>query len=718
MPSRVLLRPAFVILALGCLAALLSSGPAFARDGKDVKVHNKSKTKLWFAEYQKRASGSARRTKSLGALAAGEAKTFTLPSMSHGTMRRIRWGTKNEFKAEYSNREWQDVKNEANIGTGINSIYIDGKPGQFKAYTYKEWQDHTGGSEKSSEKILIRNRTLEDPRDLYVALYQCGARECERVQGPWKIDVASSHEITKVKSEAGHTRKLRWSTKESDLKKILKTQGAWKQVGGHVNFGPAGTGFKTCNISDKGRKGEFTSRTDTGDWFAGGWRDTWAKVWDKLTSAGDTCVIFNNTRRSWYVAEYQRKTKYAGKATRLQGGTGKKWRVAPGESISFKKAKLDVGYTARWVRWQAKEGAPQTVESGEFKNHSGWKGNSTLVGKIYLEYDKNGDPKGYTTLELEARNTALHQLIYPLIKKVHESKSPMSFKVPVGLLDDLGIGTGLLSELDRVTQAALGGVKPETWINKTLTPRLEAAIPIAELKGVMSAAAKLPKPSTQLIELFRPGYSKPENGAAIHRKMKTMGVIPTWESTSTATRTRGLGARNRGHLVSGYSIGIAFSGERPLRPGGPMQSLSITVALTWLFSEDAAEKHSFSIGFAIQTGISTPGDGSGSLGIALVDGPVYYLVEDPNDFGSHGIIVTGNPLSGSLGPLSTTLALDLIIPFRGFEEDGGFSARVGVGLALALPLSNVGYSTGSTSGEASASASFGIGYGWGTVFAR
>ena len=378
------------------------------------------------------------------------------------------------------------------------------------------------GTAAEAQTIKIRNRTVEKPADLWVAIYQCGANNCERAKGPWKIEIGESKTVDKPAAKVGFVRKVRWSKDKDDLKKSMST-GAWKKVGGDEDFGPAGSGYKTCNISDRGHKGRYKSKTDAGLWIAEGWENTWDKVWGPLSSAGDNCTVVNNTRRTYWISEYQRKTQYAGQARRLQGGSGSKWKLEPGESLTFKKDKLTPGYTWRWVRWQKKENAPYKVEGKDFGDHSGWKSNYKGVGRIYIDYKRDGSIRGYNHLEYVTKRELLHEGVHALIQSIF-AKPDRRLSLPDWLLKELGIDALIADAQSRLTES-FGNLDPVALVENQLAPIVNGALPASEVVAVANRVVKLNNNLPEVRALLAPGSAKPKDAKSIRNRLKGLGIL-------------------------------------------------------------------------------------------------------------------------------------------------------------------------------------------------
>jgi len=392
------------------------------------------------------------------------------------------------------------------------------------------------GASAHAEKMTVRNRTLLDPQTIYVALYQCGTNNCDRAQGPWEIEVGESYSFEKTGDKVGFIRKLRWSTNKADLKSTLRTKGEWDKVGGHVNFGPAGNGYQTCNVSDKGKKGQYESKTDTGEWISNGWSNLWDSVWGPLSAAGDPCQIINTTTIPLYITEYERKTQLTGSLKRLQGGTGAAWRVEPGQSITFFKKKLEPGYTARWVRWMKRDDPPETVASATWNGYSGTKSDLKLVNKIFLEYNEEGVIDGLTTLELQIRRLKLLNFVFPVIQKRARMLAEGNPLKGSPLAELVKSGAAFLNDLKDPTDRVVQGLdvlsrekNPFEKLDAAVNEAVSEFIPTGLLEDLSQRFLKAAQNPLDLIEAFDPSkvsFSDPKLGETLFNRFTAMGLLP------------------------------------------------------------------------------------------------------------------------------------------------------------------------------------------------
>lgn len=551
----------------------------------------------------------------------------------------------------------------------------------------------------AGKKLTVHNRSVKDERSLWFAEYHKSKDGAERKGQPFKVSKRSSKTIESARMAIGHSRYLRWLKQNDFPKRYNNSQ--WSRINSRKHMG---TGKHAVYVSDHKDKGTyrgyyssewaFKSTKEFFEKYGKAAADAVKKGWDELSTAGDPCDVINKTTETLYISEYERKTAEAGMARRLQGGSGKSWRVRPGETLKFKKGKLRSPYTWRWVRWQRKEGPPNEIAAGEFRNHGGWKSNSKGINKIYIAFNNDGAMRGYNSVEWAARKLTLRKAAVALIRAGLKSPVSSDVKIPEWLLKAIGLDKLIAAAdkgLDTVVKTALGGTDPQKWIRDEVDP-IVARVMTDENWSALGGMLTKGKPRMQeIFELLADDDDSSERADAIYDKLRGWGVVPSASTIHVPQRTRGLNDTwEPRHVVGGASIGLTIAVEG--RKGKAEVTVTVAVSVSrvwWKDPKTGKRRNANSVGFGVTVApaVADPkGGGSLALYVGPFFSPALYFMDDPNNAGSHallGSISYGRSAHSRQNVYADGANLDLIVPIRGHNEKGDL-AITGLGVALGV----------------------------------
>jgi len=510
-----------------------------------------------------------------------------------------------------------------------------------------------------AENITVRNKTIHQPAPIYVAEYSCGASKCERVKGPYLIYTDDEKTWEKSPSKAFHTRGLRWSSKESDLKSEF-TQNQWDSVGGVIGKTTISSGFQTCNISDRYGAGVYESKTDTGEWLGSGWTGAWEYVWGPLSTAGTNITVTNETEKTCWLGEYQKKPW--GVATRLQGP----WQLNPGQSTTFKRAKLGPGYTERHIRWgDSAANIASSFDHSFFEGLNGRQASGAGYKRIHLFFDKDGLPEGYSDLLWKSKEYFKCKLLVDAIGVA--AAAGQYVKIP----EALGAVIGLDALLQPIQNAAANAVNLQS-LQASLNERVTPLFPDSSIQKISTARSFLGNPvfAGKLAEVFKSDcFCSSDKADHIKKTITGIGMkVAAWPVAQTG-----------GHFFQGYTMTM----------GVQYKAATISISQSMLTDYGSNTKALFSFGIAGGTSVAKTPSISRSYSLEF-----YPCIEVPTvmeagwNFGVSGplpgpLVGGGGALFGTNGqvpylPVLTKL-VGLSFPASAKSATSTFAASGGVG---------------------------------------
>lgn len=441
-------------------------------------------------------------------------------------------------------------------------------------------------------QITVRNKTLHEPEVLWVAEYSVGASKAERVKGPFKIVPEDKEKWTKSKFKSFHERWIRWSPDKSKLKKSF-SKSSWNNTGSKTGKKSIGSFVGTLTISDYKNKGEFKAKTDTGLWLGQAWADTWDSVWGPISTAGDTLTVFNKTGDTLIFTEYQKDI--LGDAVRLQGGSDG-FEVGPGESKQITKAKLDPGYTSRFLYFRSEgDTLPSSKDASYWKKHKNRTKNcGKITKKIYLYVDKNGDPKAYNHLEWQFKQTGC-QLLVGAINTV--GKASAVAPLPDAVVSAVGLDAAMQPLEDALNDVGATLVDLQE-LQDAIESEFDVTIGQFNLEKIEKKLDKLANKQIEVEDLMAGScFCDDDMLETIEDELEDLGLrIVNWFN---------LDPSQPGHFHQGFSMTTTFS----------YKALNVSFTQTFVTDWIGGRKAFFTVGASAGTSIEKAPKVTRSLGL-------------------------------------------------------------------------------------------------------